>query len=50
MPVERYDGKTTPDGESYALPEWAEEWAIRNGCKKRWPKKDMFNGGVEKST
>jgi len=25
---------TTPDGESYALPEWAEEWAIHNGAAK----------------
>jgi hypothetical protein len=24
-PVEYYTGKTTPDGGSYALPEWAEE-------------------------
>lgn len=32
-PVEHYDGKTTPDGESYSLPEWLEGWAVRNGCE-----------------
>ena len=51
-PVEHYDGKTTPDGESYALREWAEEWAIRNGCQKGEQNKTvkLFNGKVEKST
>lgn len=51
-PVEHYDGKTTPDGESYALPEWAEEWTIHNGCKNGGRSKTvkLFNGGVEKST
>jgi poly(3-hydroxybutyrate) depolymerase len=50
-PVEHYDGKTTPDGESYALPEWAEEWAIRNGCNIGEENKTvkLFNGNVEKS-
>jgi poly(3-hydroxybutyrate) depolymerase len=51
-PVEHYDGKTTSDGESYALPEWAEEWAVRNGCKDGEKNKTvkLFNGNVEKST
>ena len=51
-PVEHYDGKTTPDGESYALPEWAEEWAVRNGCENGEQNRTvkLFNGNVEKST
>jgi len=51
-PAEHYDGKTTPDGESYTLPEWAEEWAIHNGCKNGGRSKTvkLFNSGVEKST
>ncbi|MCJ1250958.1 hypothetical protein MMC30_008187 [Trapelia coarctata] len=31
-PVIHYDGKTTPDGETYSLPEWLKGWATRNGC------------------
>ena len=31
-PVEHYDGKTTPDGEAYSIPEWLRSWAQRNKC------------------
>ena len=51
-PVEHYDGKTTPDGESYSLPEWCGGWAIRNGCSKDNKNKTtkLYEGNVEKST
>lgn len=50
--AEHYDGKTTLDGESYALPEWAEGWALRNGCESGGENKTvkLFNGNVDKST
>ena len=50
-PVEHYDGKTTPDGESYSLPEWCEGWAKRNGCSKDDKNKttQLYEGNVEKS-
>ncbi|KAI9816444.1 MAG: hypothetical protein M1827_001576 [Pycnora praestabilis] len=31
-PVIDYSGVDTPDGPSYALPDWLQGWATRNGC------------------
>lgn len=51
-PVEHYDGKTTPDGEGYSLPEWLEGWAARNGCGKddKGKTTKLYDGKVEKIT
>ncbi|MCJ1458193.1 hypothetical protein MMC28_008564 [Mycoblastus sanguinarius] len=31
-PVIHYDGKTTPDGDTYPIEEWLVDWRKRNGC------------------
>lgn len=51
-PVIHYDGKTTPDGETYNLPEWLKDWAVRNGCSPDTQKQTtlLYNGKVERSS
>ncbi|MCJ1477788.1 hypothetical protein MMC13_006461 [Lambiella insularis] len=46
-PVIHYDGKTTPDGETYSLPEWLEGWAQRNDAVERGSQ-SLLEGEVEK--
>lgn len=50
-PVIHYDGKTTPDGETYSLPEWLKDWAVRNGCSPDVQNQTilLYNGNVERS-
>lgn len=50
--VEHYDGKGTPDGESYALREWCAEWAERNGCTAGSENRtvELYAGEVLRST
>lgn len=31
-PIIHYDGKSTPDGETYPLEDWIKGWKSRNGC------------------
>ena len=51
-PVIHYDGKTTPDGETYSLPEWLKDWAVRNGCSPNVQNQtqQLYNDNVERST
>lgn len=50
--MEFHDGKTTPDGETYSLPEWLKDWAVRNGCSPDTQKQTtlLYNGRVERSS
>lgn len=50
-PVIHYDGKSTPDGETYPLQEWLRDWRERNGCAKAQSelKRDIHDGGVQKT-
>lgn len=47
-PVIHYDGKTTPDGPTFSLPKWLDDWAKRNKCND--VKRTMeYDGNVERS-
>ena len=51
-PIIHYDGKTTPDGHTYSLPEWLQDWAGRNGCEGSEDQNStsvLYDGGVERS-
>ncbi len=49
-PVIHYDGKGTPDGETYPLKEWLGGWRERNGCARAQSelKRDIHDGSVQK--
>lgn len=48
-PVIHYDGKTTPDGETYNVLKWVKGWAKRNGCTVEDSKPTPeFDGKVER--
>ena len=51
-PVIHYDGKTTPDGETYSLDEWIQDWKLRNFCipDSENEKVVLYDGKVEKRT
>jgi len=52
-PVIHYDGKGTPDGETYAVPERMREWATRNGCATAaffTTTTELFQGHVQRSS
>ena len=51
-PVIHYDGKTTPDGETYSLDEWIEGWKLRNFCTldSENEKLVLYDENVEKHT
>ena len=51
-PVIHYDGKTTPDGETYSLDEWIQGWKLRNLCTSdaENEKLVLYYGNVEKRT
>ena len=46
-PVIHYDGQTTPDGPSYPVFQWIQDWATRNGCGDS-KHSVLFNGNVER--
>lgn len=50
-PVIHYDGKSTPDGETYPVEEWLGEWRKRNGCEGAQSelKGDIRDGSVQKT-
>lgn len=50
-PVIHYDGKSTPDGETYPIKEWLAGWRKRNGCNEetRSESMDIHNDSVKKS-
>jgi len=50
-PVIHYDGKTTPDGDTYSLPERLKDWVVRNGCSPDTQNQttSLYNGKVERS-
>ncbi|KAF6225624.1 hypothetical protein HO133_009624 [Letharia lupina] len=50
-PVIHYDGKSTPDGETYPLTEWLGDWRERNGCAGAQSelKRDIHDGSVQKT-
>ena len=50
-PVIHYDGKSTPDGETYPLKEWLRDWRLKNGCvgAQSELKSDIHNGSVQKT-
>ena len=48
-PVIHYDGKTTPDGHTFSLPQWLDDWAERNKCD-RLERTNLYDGGVERSS
>lgn len=50
-PVIHYDGKSTPDGETYSLQEWLRDWRDRNGCggAQSELKRDIHDGSVQKT-
>lgn len=50
-PVVHYDGKSTPDGETYPLKEWLGGWRKRNGCARAQSelKRDVHDGSVQKT-
>lgn len=50
-PVIDYEGKGTPDGETYPLKEWLGDWRTRNGCTGAQSelKRDIHGGSVQKS-
>ncbi len=45
-----YDGKNTPDGETYPIDEWVAGWRERNGCggKMRAEAETIHGGNVKK--
>ena len=47
-PVIHYDGKTTPDGPTFSLPEWLDGWAKRDKCD-HVEKLPLYDGNVERS-
>jgi len=49
-PVIQYDGKNTPDGETYPIDEWVAGWRERNGCggKIRAEAETIHGGHVKK--
>lgn len=49
-PVIHYDGKSTPDGETYPIDEWLRDWRKRNGCEGAQSelKQDIHDGSVQK--
>ena len=50
-PVVHYDGKGTPDGETYSLTEWLGDWRERNGCARAQSElqRDVHDGSVQKT-
>ena len=50
-PVIHYDGKSTPDGETYAAEEWLGGWRERNGCTGAQSelRRDIHDGSVQKT-
>jgi poly(3-hydroxybutyrate) depolymerase len=52
-PVIHYDGKSTPDGETWPVEEWVQGWKVRNGCKEgekpTW-EGEVHGGSVKKRT
>lgn len=50
-PVIHYDGKSTPDGETYAIEEWLGGWRERNGCAgaQTESRRDIHDGSVQKT-
>jgi poly(3-hydroxybutyrate) depolymerase len=50
-PVIHYDGKTTPDGETYNIKDWLTEWARRNDCSvdAGYRCESLYNGNVDRS-
>ncbi|CAF9923462.1 MAG: hypothetical protein ALECFALPRED_002384 [Alectoria fallacina] len=50
-PVIHYDGKSTPDGETYPLKKWLKDWRKRNGCAgAQWEqKRDIHDRSVQKT-
>ncbi len=47
-PVIHYDGNTTPDGPTFSLPKWLDDWAKRNKCDD--VKRTMeYDGNVDRS-
>lgn len=50
-PVIHYDGKSTPDGETYSIEEWLLGWRKRNGCGEgtKMEVRDIHEGTVKKS-
>ena len=49
-PVIHYDGKTTPDGPSYPVNQWLEDWVKRNGCNPQSQRELLYDGKVERFT
>ncbi|KAK4696927.1 polyhydroxybutyrate depolymerase, partial [Lecanoromycetidae sp. Uapishka_2] len=51
-PVIHYDGKSTPDGETYPIDEWVAGWRERNGCggKTREEAISIHKGTVAKKS
>ncbi|MCJ1435083.1 hypothetical protein MMC27_004453 [Xylographa pallens] len=47
-PVVCYDGVGTPDGPTYAVEEWVEGWAERNGAEGEGEREDLYGGTVER--
>ncbi|KAM0800406.1 Alpha/Beta hydrolase protein [Usnea florida] len=50
-PVIHYDGKSTPDGETYSLQEWLGTWRKRNGCAGAQSelRRDIHDASVQKT-
>lgn len=51
-PVIHYDGKSTPDGETYPIGQWVAGWRERNGCggEMREEAKSIHGGSVAKTS
>ena len=51
-PVIHYNGRGTPDGQTYEIANWGREWAERNGCSPGHESKDSWPFGnlIERKT